>query len=236
MKAVPFSETVWFDAQGRPFDVTLLVGDRFTKPIAKVVGRLRIEGSPVMVGDGSTLSIARDFAPRLDEFVEVAFGPNVNEVDVRLLTDEAQPQTNGFRLDMVGASPVERWGSFELAYGTDGGSGGVTTKYVLERNAGQPSNYEAMNDFDLDVQFADNDELSGLDSFVFANGFGDGSFPMSRGIDASGRLVALVIWTGVQPWRISVPDGTPPPDVSEREQEVADCLAGKRKLVNDLCW
>ncbi len=234
-KPVPFRETVWFDANGRPYDVPQMVGQRFTKPISKPVGRLRIDGSPIMVGDGTTLSIASEFAPTADEFVEVSFGDNTNEIDVLLLTDAARPETNGLRINLIDASPVDRWERFEDAYGTDGGVGAVTTKHVLERNRGKPSNYQPMDDYTVDVQLADNDELLGADSVVFSNGFGDGGFPMSRGVDAQGRLVALVIWTGVQPWRISVPDGTPPPDVREREQQLADCFSGKRKLVNDYC-
>jgi hypothetical protein len=178
---VPFSKTVWVDPDGRPYDVPQVIGDRFTQPISQPVGRLRIDGSPIMVGDGSVLAIASQFAPTPDEFVEVPFGDNVNEVLVSLLTDAAKRETNGLRLDVVAASSVTRWEPFESAYGTDGGMGAVTTKHVLQRNLGKPSNYEPMDHFEQVIQLADNDELPGYDSLTFANGYGDGGFPMSRG-------------------------------------------------------
>ena len=69
------------------------------------------------------------------------------------------------------------------------------------------------------------------DLVVFANGYGDGGFPMSRGVDADGRTVSLVIWDTSFPWRLAVPDGIPPPDVSRIEDQLQECLDGQRDLI-----
>ena len=79
---------------------------------------------------------------------------------------------------------------------------------------------------------ADLDDEPGLDAILFSNGFGDGGFPMSRGYDADGELAAVAIWHLLGPWRLGVPEGEPPPDVTAREQEMRECLAGTREVTD----
>lgn len=57
-----------------------------------------------------------------------------------------------------------------------------------------------------------------------------GGFPMSNGFDADGRLVEIVLPTLTYPWRLMVPDGTPPADVTKREDELLECLNGDRPV------
>ena len=61
---------------------------------------------------------------------------------------------------------------------------------------------------------------------------------MSRGLDADGRLVAVAIVDTRYPWRLAFTDGTPPADITTRENELATCLAGDRdvELLDDSYW
>ena len=54
---------------------------------------------------------------------------------------------------------------------------------------------------------------------------------MARGVDASGQVVSLYIFDVRYPWRLAIPDGTPPPDVTLREQEYIECLDGTRDVL-----
>ena len=59
---------------------------------------------------------------------------------------------------------------------------------------------------------------------------------MTRGLDADGGVAAVAIWHVTSPWRLGVPDGTPPPDVVEAEDAVVECLArGGRPRLDDTC-
>jgi len=40
--------------------------------------------------------------------------------------------------------------------------------------------------------------------------------------------VSLVIWRTDHPWRLAFPEGTPPPDITEREDQLQECLDGER--------
>lgn len=85
-------------------------------------------------------------------------------------------------------------------------------------------------DFEATHDLFDFDGSPGIDTLVFANGVGDGAFPMSRGFDAARELASLLVRHPRDPWRLAVPDGTPPTDVSEREVQLRQRLAGTRPL------
>ena len=85
----------------------------------------------------------------------------------------------------------------------------------------------------LAMSDADGDDRG--DTIEFENGFGDGAFPLSRRLDAAGVLVGLVVWDSRLPWRLGVPEGTPPLDVTIREDRYLDCMSGKRPVVNGRC-
>jgi len=122
----------------------------------------------------------------------------------------------GLRLDAPGAEVV-RWRSFQLAYGTDSAMGAVASEAAHRRL--DEASWDDVLDRLLEDQLVDLDldGTGGDDVVVFSNGFGDGGFPMSEGVDAEGRTVSLVIWNTIHPWRLAIPDGVPPPDVTRAE-------------------
>jgi hypothetical protein len=152
------------------------------------------------------------------------------------------PRKDGSRIaEIVGVviverdSPVAHWRELDsTAYGTDSGTGGIAT-------AETPTDLDTYEDVSLVFQSelgdkrrqfftADLDGSPGIDTLVFANGFGDGGFPSIAGYDSSGRRAAIVLWSVVVPWRLAFPEGTPPVQVTRHENELAACLAGKRTV------
>jgi hypothetical protein len=138
-------------------------------------------------------------------------------------------------------SPVARWQELRsVAYGTDAGLGAITTVEWTERPKAYPNELSRLYDEELIERerrwfSADVDGEPGTDTVVFSNGFGDGGFPSVAGYDASGDRVEIVLWTTVAPWRLAFPTGTPPRQVTEREQELAACLAGRRTIDGFRC-
>lgn len=220
------------DPQGRPYDSgSLLYGaDRVDRePVASLV----IPDGELRVMDGNHIEVDPAF-----------FGDEATVVDFD--TEELVADVVWERFDDRGASTVlalvlsvpdatvERWQPLEFAYGTDGGLGGVTSQAVIEVAETLPDDDVDLfiDDYDFEAQVShfDLDGQPGTDTIVFANGFGDGGFPMSRGLDTSGRLVALAITDTRYPWRLAFPEGTPPLDITQREDEIAECLAGERDV------
>jgi hypothetical protein len=138
-------------------------------------------------------------------------------------------------------SPVARWRQLDpVAYGTDAGLGAITTfEWAARKKA--ISNEVSRRYWKLLVEqgrqsfVADVDRHDGVDTIVFSNGFGDGGFPSIAGYDASGRRAQIVLWTIVVPWRVAFPEGRPPSQVTERENELAACLAGDRRIDGARC-
>jgi hypothetical protein len=131
---------------------------------------------------------------------------------------------------------IARWRELDrVAYGTDAGTGAIATVEVSL--AGAAGHEELARRWDKDLIdeerqsfVADVDGTEGIDSIVFANGFGDGGFPSVAGYDASGRRAQIVLWSIVAPWRLAFPEGRPPREVTNRENALAACLAGKRTI------
>jgi hypothetical protein len=227
--ATTASERVSVDPAGRPYDAELLEGTTTeTRPLA----RLHVAEGRLRVLDGNALEVA----PSSEDATAVDFA--AEDLDVRIVWEvrEAGGREHevvlGVRVEVPGAS-VAAWGRFEPAYGTDGGVGAVTSQAVIDRAEargfdGDPFIPEAEIDRTAAVQLFDLDGVPGSDSLVFGNGFGDGGFPMARGVDAGGQLVAVVVWHPRYPWRLAVPDGSPPPDVTEREDQLQACLDEQR--------
>ncbi len=207
------------DPSGRPYDAPIGEG---TEVEPRLLDRFHITDGRLRVLDGNALEVR----PTNADAHQVDFG--VEELDVRIVWERLtiagreREDVLGVRVEVPGAT-VARWGPFEPAYGTDGGVGAITSQAVIDRA-------EAGPDVDLEqvLEVFDLDGEPGPDSMVFHNGFGDGGFPMSRGTDADGELVAMLIWHTRYPWRLAVPDGTPPPDVTEREQQLQECIDGTR--------
>ena len=133
-------------------------------------------------------------------------------------------------------TPVFRWQQLQrAAYGTDGGVGGITTVEWAARPKELENVVSRLYDEELIERSrqsftADVDGHEGVDTIVFANGFGDGGFPSIAGYDASGARAEIVLWTIAAPWRLAFPTGTPPPEVTRREKTLAACLDGRRTV------
>ena len=134
-------------------------------------------------------------------------------------------------------APVARWKELHpVAYGTDAGTGGITTVEWADRSKTEK---EALQrplvvwqgqsaSFDVDGH-------PGIDTIGFSNGFGDGGFPSVAGYDKDGNRVQIVLWTIVVPWRLAFPVGKPPAQVTQRENAFAACIAGKRLIEGSRC-
>ena len=138
-------------------------------------------------------------------------------------------------------TPVVRWTTLhEVGYVTDGGTGGITTREwaALPKESGNP--IEALYWAEL-VQkrklffLGDADGHPGTDTIAFSNGWGDGSFPAIAGYDASGARAALVLWSAAVPWRLAFAQGTPPAEVTTRENEFAECVKGLLLVAGGPC-
>ena len=137
---------------------------------------------------------------------------------------------------------VARWGEFVTAYETDEGLGGITTRSVIDwvetnLEPGEPLVTEEFPDGEPYL-VDDIDGEPGRDVFLFdhlpsvevQSERTDNRYVYTRGFDEDDRLVALMIWDQRFPWRLAVPEGEPPPDISEREDELVDCIEGRRLI------
>lgn len=225
---------VVLDEQGRPYDVVADRGWQARTVRVEAVSDVFVPGGHVRTMDGNSLQVDPQFFA--DEAQSVEFGAR-ELLQLSLVLEageyEGEPWESvlGVRLDVEG-EVVAEWEPFEYAYGTDGGVGGVTAQSMLDDPVWTGSDGMLFDwDYEDDFYLGDHDGLPGLETFVFSNGYGDGGFPMSRGLNTDGELVALLIWDTRYPWRLAVPDGRPPSDVTLREDQFLECMAGTR-LIN----
>lgn len=210
------------DPQGRPYDVPFEPGStverRRVASLATAGRPLTLDGGENFLFDGAT-ALPLPPSRTLDLDLVLAAQPG------------ASPSVAGVVLQVPGSS-VAAWGRFEDGYGTDGGTGAF---WVVTAGAddGDVERVQAMSGQALDRLYADedwvlvdSDDDGADDSLLFGNGWGDGAFPLTVGTDARGRAVAVTIWHRWAPWRLGVPEVAPPPDVTEAEDLVVDCLAG----------
>ncbi len=230
---------VSLDPSGRPYE--LVVPENVRIRFEELTTLLVPDGN-LRVMNGSSIEV--DPAFFAEESTVVDLGSTV-ELEVSLIREVFEGWTAilGVRIQRP-ESEVARWGEFEIAYSTDGGVGGVTTMSVIERAGNEeddedgfnPVGREVMEGWDFeqtDVFAGDLDGIDGNDTIVFQNGYGDGTFPLARGYDSAGDLVAIMIWDTRYPWRLAVPDGDPPPDVTEREDQLVECIDGTREVLGD---
>ena len=212
------------DPSGRPYDATT-DGAQVSR---QALGTLVATDRSVFVTDAFYLpeELGQGIAAGV-EFDAAPPGDIVLDATVLATTTPGSSgrQLYGIRLD-VPSTTVDRWTEFETAYCTDGGTGRISSWRSLEQQGDVGEDV-----FGPDVWLGDDDDRAGNDTIVFSNGFGDGCFPMSRGLDSQGGTVALVVWNPIYPWRLMMPDGTPPPDVLRREAEIQECLEGRRAVV-----
>lgn len=233
-RSVPLVAT--FDEGGRPYDVEIF-GDTTLRQ--EHLARLAVPDGRLLVMDGSMAyvdpSVEAEYAPQVTVTPDLIGDDGVHQVNVDVIWD-----VDGSWESVLGVwigpadAPVAHWDNFEFAYGTDGGVGGIVAQSAADLAGLQPDLDmwvpDEKIDYGANTQLFDTDGVDGPDTLVFSNGWGDGGFPMSRGRDAAGEVVAVLIWRTDHPWRLAVPNGTPPEDVSLREQEVLDCFQGQREV------
>lgn len=129
-----------------------------------------------------------------NEVTELHFG--VDTLEISLLNGPIE--TEGILVHARPLDSIAEWGPFELAYGTDGGLGGLISWAVVEASKNQRliSEEQFVNEIQTSRQWLGDlaDEPPGNDTLVFSNGFGDAWFPLSPAYDANGDLVAVAIW------------------------------------------
>jgi hypothetical protein len=218
---------VVLDPDGRPFDAQH-AADLTTS--TELLGRLAVPDGQLRIMDGNALEVSPSFFA--DEATNLDLG-DVESVDAHVVWiwrhDHSSRTPVGIRLDLD-EGPVARWGPFEHAYGTDGGVGGITSQAVIERSEDMASDPFVAIDHRQVLHVLDLDGAPGDDSIIFFNSHGDGAFPLTRGFDEDGELASVVVWAPIYPWRLAISDGTPPQDVTRREDELAACLDGSRPL------
>ena len=230
-----------FDEQGRPFDTEIRGSTSFRRDhlatLAVPSGRLLVmDGNTVQVRPGSEIDVAPLVVVKPDRISDAG----VHDINIDALWNvyDDGESVMGIWIGPTDA-PVERWGMFEDAYGTDGGVGGIIAETAARRDRDlDPSERESDTflpweelDFAANTQLFDTDDVEGADALVFGNGIGDGFYPMSRGYDDAGEVVVVVVWHVAYPWRLAIPVGTPPPDVSERENQLLECFRGERTVL-----
>ena len=226
----PADVEVTLDPSGRPYDVPLAKGAKVERR------RLTVLHAPsrrvaFMGGEETPYPYARDY-----KTITLAERPGrLYPVDAIWVHERRGPDSIVGVVIVERDTPVARWTTLrEIAYGTDAGLGAITTREWLVKPEGAGGNVLArrLEKWPKDRRFfvEDVDGRPGLDTLVFQNGFGDGGFPAVAGYDASGARVAIVLWTKVAPWRLAFPQGTPPQRVTQRENALAACLAGRRTI------
>lgn len=231
--AEPESLSIGLDPSGWPYDVSTTWGWEDRELDVVDGGQMMIPGGEVMVIDGIAVEVdVQEFATE-GTLVELA-----GEVaTITIITETAVDNPSDLRvlavrLDIPGTTVAE-WGPFEHGYGTDGGLGAIVAWSVVESPQMKEGPYgEYLTGFtgERNWQIEDLDTSPGLDSILFRNGYGDGGFPLVRGLDEAGRNVSLMVWQPRHPWRLMIDDGAPPPDVERRERELDECLRGVRGI------
>lgn len=213
---------------GRPYELQL--GDSWEQLelVRTEIGTLVTDAGDVHVIDGNLLELGVHDSPH----PVVSFEQHELQVAELVLHQDGRPR---WWAGVVIEDPhrsVVRWAEFELAFGTDGGAGGVFADAVVPHMEqweadGRPSDL-FVHTYDSPEPWIDQHATtSGFDSYVFSTG-GDGAFPMARGYAPDGSLAAVVIWGELYPWRLAFPGIEPPPDVIDREAELLECLQGRR--------
>jgi hypothetical protein len=229
----PYVWDVSLDPTGRPYDVELTPGDKVERrPLAV----LHAPSRRVLFLGGEYLP-----NPEIDHNASLA---TLGERKGRRYPVDAiwTISRDGYE-SIVGVviverdTPIVRWEELDsLAYGTDAGLGGITTAEwaALPEDERRPHE-RSLIDFQGKAGTFDIDGRPGTDTIWFDNGYGDGGFPSIAGYDASGARAAIAIWSIIVPWRLGFPEGTPPAQVTQRENRFAACLAGRRKLEGSTC-
>jgi hypothetical protein len=222
---------VTLDPRGRPYDVALprvFKGRIVRRPLAVLHApsrRVRFTGGEYAPGDLGDPQVVLAERPGRRYPVQAVWMDSTTPDWIDEIVGVVIVERN---------TPVARWRELHAtAYGTDGGTGAIATvETPIDLGT-----YEELSEAVLaawtkgrESFTADLDGSPGIDTIIFSNGYGDGGFPSIAGYDASGRRAAIVLWSVVVPWRLAFPIGQPPSQVTERENELAGCLVGRRTI------
>ena len=229
------------DRSGRPYDNYW--GPEGAVAEMRLLTRLQVPGGRIELVEGEAFQ--RLLPVTVRETTTIDFRES-GEFDLRIVwerqadedDDTAETSDETILGVFVGLQDrtVARWGRFATAYESSNGLGGITTRSVLDwagRNL-EPDQPLIDGDFIDGRPFilGDLDTEPGRDIVFFDHGVGRGlrEFVYTRGFDEDDRLVAIMIWDQRFPWRLAVSQGSPPPDVTEREDELIDCIEGRRLI------
>lgn len=225
---------VQVDASGRPYDTHWVTHWPIDGVQREVLQDWSIPDGKLLVMDGNWIEIGpssnREHAPVVDFDTEDLL--LVAHWGVYSLPDgERVRAALGIEIRVPG-STVETWGTTEYGFSTDGGVGGVVTVRATDLDEGNRDSFIPYEDIDYEssLQIFDVVDGEGTDAVIFSLG-GDGSYPLVRGYDADGVMVAAMVFDGIYPWRLMIPEGRPPPDISAIEEQYAECMRGERDVV-----
>ena len=122
---------VSFDPEGNPYDESLPGESRLVR---EHLADLVLPSGRIAVAPGEALQWLEP--DDLDAIYVDLGAPGLHSVEVVWLEYDAHPEVRspaGLIIDASGG-PVVRWGTFELAYGTDGGMGSVSTPEYHDLN------------------------------------------------------------------------------------------------------
>jgi hypothetical protein len=174
-----------------------------------------------MLGSGSGFDVATASGAAL---VRVAPETVTAPVTLAVLDSPQAGRRVAFVEVRIHPDPPIRWDEeMGLHIGTDGGDGGFVTKDARKVS------HHAIDDY-VEAFYPGGDSGSGIvcvlrhedderpDGVMFNTGYGDGGYPTVIGRAADGRIVSVVSYGFVVPWRLSGLPGTPPREVVEQEQ------------------
>jgi hypothetical protein len=227
---------VSLDPRGRPYDEHLAPGatvDRLR------LMRLHAPTRRVLFMGAKEIGKVRRGTSRL---VLLAERPGHEyPVDAIWLYEPGQPRKTVGVVIAERDSPVVRWRQLsDPAYTTYLGVGGITTIAWSGLPKGTDNPVEQaywikLRESQLQTAVVDTDERSGIDTVIFRTGRGDGSYPSFAGFDAAGKRAQIVLWSQSVPWRVAFPEGTPPVQVTRRENHLRSCLHGRTTAGGSPC-
>lgn len=207
------------DPEGRAYDIDYRPGD-FT---FEHVGQMSVTNSELHVLNAYAFSngLTEHDAVSVFKLDDDAIQASGNMLDISVATiswHELHMRSVGVRFDTANTE-VELWTSFSTVACEIVTAPVVTAEHHLlfgERPAGLRPEVES------DWELIDIDEDGVIDSFGAP--FAPTCASATVGLNADGAAVSFVLWYGEVPWRLGIPDGIPPPEVTKAEQAYQDCL------------
>lgn len=213
------------DPDGRPFDRPASV----LLSTSEVLGPIVLPDSSVTAVDGLSLITGEEAFIGTPSIVQLD-GATEAEVTVlwKLSSDPESSERDeiaGARLDVEGRS-VDQWEA--VSPDRVGFSiGGLTSGRELSPDGtGEGGNLTAFRDH---VHFGDHDDQPGDDTLIVF-GSENAEFDPYIGFAADGTVASVLVFDDFFSWRLSVFDGTPPEEVTAREDQLLECIAGVRPV------